>query len=243
MADFIQSLLHTIAMRPYVVAFLLAFCVIATLNRGWRQAALLLGVGFGVAFASEFASIRWGFPYGHYVYLYPALEGELLLGGVPVWDSLSYVFMAYAAYETVAVLGWRPVVPIAAAVMTLADVMVDPIALRGDRWFLGKMFEYTVEGLWFGVPLSNFAGWFVVGLAILWIWERLCAWLPRAAPPRPATSLRPWLGVGLYYGIIAFIATVGIAIGETRIILASALFQVPIVAGLIGKAIDASRRR
>jgi uncharacterized membrane protein len=223
-----DTLIHTVAMRPYVFAFLTAYVVIATLNRGWRRTLLLLAVGYGIAFLSEFASIRWGFPYGHYVYLYPAMEGEAIIGGVPVWDSLSYVFMAYAAYETVDLLRWRPRVPLAALVMTLADVMVDPIALRGDRWFLGKMFEYTVDGAWFAVPLSNFAGWFAVGLAILWVWEALATRVTDDPPPLRAR----WLGPGLYYGILAFIAIVGVAIGEGRIILAAALFQLPMLAGL-----------
>ena len=101
----LEILLHTVAMRPYVFAFLVAFLVIGTLNRGAARTLLLLVVGYAVAFASEWASIRYGFPYGHYVYLYEAMEGELILGGVPVWDSLSYSFLAYASYETVQRLG------------------------------------------------------------------------------------------------------------------------------------------
>jgi putative membrane protein len=230
----LTSLGHTLAARPYVFAFLAAFFVIGTLNRGRDRTLLLLVTGYAIAFLSEFASIRWGIPYGHYRYLYPAMKGELILGGVPVWDSLSYVFLAYAAYETVALTGLRPRVPLAALVMTLADVMIDPIALRGDRWFLGRIFEYTVDGAWFGVPLSNFAGWYVVGWAILTGWEWLSARLIATPPP----LAQPRLGAGLYYGVLAFIATVGIAIGEARIVFASAVFQLPVVFALV-----LSRRR
>ena len=30
----------------------------------------------------------------------------------------------------------------------------------GDRWFLGRMYYYPEGGIYFGVPLSNFVGWF-----------------------------------------------------------------------------------
>ncbi len=47
--------------------------------------------------------------------------------------------------------------------MMLLDVVIDPLAVRGDRWFLGRVFDYPSGGVYFGVPLSNFAGWLLVG--------------------------------------------------------------------------------
>ena len=32
------------------------------------------------------------------------------------------------------------------------------------RWFLGRIFYYPEGGVYFGVPLSNFAGWMIVGM-------------------------------------------------------------------------------
>ena len=46
----------------------------------------------------------------------------------------------------------------------LIDVVIDPVALRGDRWFLGQVYGYPEPGLYFGVPLANFLGWGVVGV-------------------------------------------------------------------------------
>jgi len=187
--EILSSIVHTVAVRPYVFVFLIAFLTIGFWNRGAARTLLLLAVGYGVAFVSEWTSIRWGFPYGHYIYLYDALQGELVLGGVPVWDSLSYTFLAYASYETWCYRNWRYPVVGAAFLMMWADVVIDPVALRGEQWFLGRIFRYTVDGRFFGVPLSNFAGWFGVGLAILWIWDRAQRRL--AAPPRCA--LRGWV--------------------------------------------------
>jgi uncharacterized membrane protein len=228
--DALGMLLHTVAMRPYVFIFLIAFLGIGIWNRGTARTLLLLAIGYVVAFVSEWASIRWGFPYGHYVYLYDALEGELVLGGVPVWDSLSYSFLAYAAYETYRYLGWRYPVLGAAWLMTWADVVVDPVALRGEQWFLGRVFGYTVDGWFFGVPLSNFAGWFGVGLAILWTWDRLER---RLATPPPLRA--PWMGPLFYYGILAFILSVAAAIGAWGIVATGAVLHAPVVGALIRK--------
>ncbi|MBI3540678.1 MAG: carotenoid biosynthesis protein [Deltaproteobacteria bacterium] len=97
-----DALLTTLLHRPYIFIFLITFFVIGTLKRGLGRTLLFLVIGFSVAWLSEFSSIRNGFPYGMYHYVYENLKGELLLGGVPVWDSLSYSFMAYAAFEMAA---------------------------------------------------------------------------------------------------------------------------------------------
>ena len=48
--------------------------------------------------------------------------------------------------------------------MMLLDVVIDPVAVRGDRRFLGHIFFYPEGGAYFGVPVFNFAGWTVVGM-------------------------------------------------------------------------------
>ncbi len=57
--------------------------------------------------------------------------------------------------------------------MTLLDVVIDPLAVRGERWFLGHLFTYPEGGLYFGVPLSNFGGWLLVGWATVggYVWR------------------------------------------------------------------------
>ncbi|MBI2345847.1 MAG: carotenoid biosynthesis protein [Deltaproteobacteria bacterium] len=76
--------------------------------------------------------------------------------------------------------GWQSA--LAGALLTMIlDIIIDPLTVRGDRWFLGRIYYYPHGGPYFGVPLSNFAGWFLVPLLvikanqIIWkIRERLC---------------------------------------------------------------------
>ncbi len=49
----------------------------------------------------------------------------------------------------------------------LLDVITDPVAKLGKDWFLGEIYYYAHEGIYFGIPWTNFAGWFLVALAII----------------------------------------------------------------------------
>lgn len=218
----LQSLITTIAHRPYVLAFLLTFLVIAILNRGPARTLLLLAIGYAVAFLSEYSSIRNGFPYGWYHYVYENLQGELILGGVPVWDSLSYTFIAYASYEMAEWIHRKFAsnfvlrisgLAFPAFLMTLLDVVIDPLAVRGDQWFLGKIFYYPHGGLYFGVPLSNFAGWFLIALSILSLYHLLEKRYIKAPSPLRV----PFLGPLFYGGILAFNLAITFWIGETTL--------------------------
>ena len=46
--------------------------------------------------------------------------------------------------------------------MGLLDVIIDPVAFLGDRFFLGKIYGYAEDGAYFHVPFSNQLGWWLV---------------------------------------------------------------------------------
>ena len=159
----------TIIRRPYVFALLALFLISSIRARGTAKTLAFLAWGYWVAWASEALSIRTGIPYGLYQYNPSAFQGELQLAGVPVFDSISYSFLAYAAAMVALGLGpkhrWSFAL-ITATLTTLLDVIVDPLAVHGDEWFLGPIFHYASPGIYFGVPFSNFAGWFCVAAVI-----------------------------------------------------------------------------
>ena len=45
-----------------------------------------------------------------------------------------------------------PVFLLTAFLFAFIDMVIDPVALRGDRWFLGKIYYYPDPGIHFGVP-------------------------------------------------------------------------------------------
>jgi len=231
LAPIAPLLLGTLLLRPYVFAFLAVFAWAATRDLGALRMLGFLAWGFAVAFAAEYASTRVGVPFGLYHYTGTTRGIELYLANVPFFDSLSFPFLAYASFclarRVLGPVGRGRLTLLAGVLMMLLDVVIDPLAVRGDRWFLGRIFYYADAGAYFGVPLSNFAGWLVVG------WVTVGGYLavtgngepqPKArradlemGPSGARTSDRPGrpeVGVGLYYGVLLFNLTITFWIGE-----------------------------
>ena len=111
----------------------------------------------------------------------------------------------------------------------LIDIVIDPVALRGDRWFLGSIYGYPDPGVYFGVPLANFLGWFVVGFLAMTGYRRVDHWwtsLPPCPSPVPAGYLL--LGCGLYYGVLIFNLGVTFLIGEQLLGITGIFLYVPV---------------
>jgi putative membrane protein len=209
----------TLVLRPYVFAFLAVFLVAGARDLGLGRALGFVVWGFAVAFTAEWASTRIGVPFGLYHYTGDTRGAELYLSNVPFFDSLSFPFLAYAAF---CMARWAlpaargvGVAAVAGVLMMLLDVVIDPLAVRGDRWFLGRIFYYPDGGVYFGVPLSNFAGWVVVGWAI--VGGYVAATRGRFAASR-AGGHGPGLGVGLYAGILVFNLAITGWIGERALL-------------------------
>jgi uncharacterized membrane protein len=242
-----------VLLRPYVFIFLLGFVVAAVRDIGPRRAGLFMAWVGPMAFVAEFMSTRIGIPFGLYHYTGTTRGQELYLADVPFFDPLSFVFLAYAAFclARMVLFGYpsgrvpsgcdpsaqapsgraKPGSPrvqliiLSGVLMMLLDVVIDPLAVRGDRWFLGRIFWYPHGGAYFGVPLSNFGGWVVVGA--LGVGGYLCCRGVAAIGRSPA------LGVGLYYGVLAFNLVMTAWIGEWALLTAGLIVHIVLAAGLV----------
>ncbi|MBN1283344.1 MAG: carotenoid biosynthesis protein [Proteobacteria bacterium] len=243
-----SELIATIVHRPYVFAFLAAFLFLAWRLLGWRRTVLWLVFGYLIAWASEYSSIHNGFPYGEYHYVYENMQGELMIAGVPFFDSLSYSFLTFAGYAMAAfALGRERASGILAALLgalltMLLDVIIDPIATMGELWFLGNIHYYAHPGFYFGVPLTNFGGWFLVSFAIIGL--NLSTWkgFPRLFESRvPGPGSRSsWLYPAFYAGIAAFSIFMSFWIGRWRLVLASsAILGIVMAAACLRRRSDA----
>jgi putative membrane protein len=225
----------TFTRRPYVFGFLAIFLVAGVRDLGRARTVAFLLWGGTVALVAELCSTRVGVPFGLYHYTGATRGSELFLGNVPFFSPLSFPFLAYAAFclarQTVGPAwaktrsGRARVVIGAGVLMMLLDVVIDPLAVRGGRWFLGHIFYYPEGGLYFGVPLSNFAGWLLVG----WVTVGGAVWTASRRRRGTNRAGSPRLGSGLYYLVLVVNLTVTVWIGElliaaAGIVLHAALF-------------------
>ena len=220
-------LVGTLRLRPYVFAFLIVFLVSASRDLGTVRALMFLVWGWGVAFVAEYASTRMGFPFGMYHYTESTRGVELYLSNVPFFDSLSFPFLAYAAFclarRTLGTTRGAAVVCLAGGLMMLLDVVIDPLAVRGDQWLLGRIFYYPSGGVYFGVPLSNFAGWLLVGCVI--VGGYVLATRAMSSGTQMVGQGSPGAGVALYFLVLAFNLGMTLWIGEWRLLAAGILVQ------------------
>jgi uncharacterized membrane protein len=225
----------TVLLRPYVFVFLAVYLTIAILNMGVLRSLLFTALAYTVAFICEYSSTRNGFPFGFYTYIDTTRDQELWISNVPFMDSLSFSFLTYVSY-TLSLFLWAPldkngwdirlgditpikhsfkVIASASVLCMLMDVIIDPIAFQGDRWFLGKIYFYIEPGEYFHIPLTNFAGWIFVAAVTLTCFAALNSWIDSKTPQRtkqaPGQAL---LGPGLYFGVLVFNLCVTFYIGE-----------------------------
>ena len=204
----------SLLLRPYVFLFVAAFVIAGVRDLGLRHTTLFGLVVWPIAWLAEFSSTRVGIPFGLYHYTGLTRGQEFFIADVPFFDSLSFTFLAYAAFclarwvlrgRTVP-FGVKPL--LAGFLMMMLDVVMDPAAVRGERWFLGHVFYYPQGGVYFGVPLSNFLGWWIVGTVGVAVYQA-SAWL--AGPSGPG---RVGAGIALYYAVLGFNLAVTAWIGE-----------------------------
>jgi uncharacterized membrane protein len=254
MAAAMHLLLSTIALRPYVFVFLGCYLAIAIVNFGLRTTALFTVLTYFVAWACEWSSVHNGFPFGLYHYIQATRGREIWVAGVPFMDSISFTFLSFASY-TVALLLSAPLYRrglelraldtwelrrsprvwlLAALFMMMIDLVADPLSVLGSRWFLGKIFWYDPPGPHFGVPISNYLGWYFVAALTVAIFQWLDSGLNRGRDrPMGAAPGAPWRalwGPGLYAGIVGFAIVMLFRIGAPEIAWAGVFIFVPSLA-------------
>ena len=256
--DALNIAVGTFVLRPYVFAFFAAFLLISVTHLGWRKTVWFTICGYLIAFLSEFSSINTGIPYGWYYYIDTTRTRELWIAGVPFFDSLSYVFLAYCSYATallvVSPLKRQPgdfitletrsirrslsVLFLGSLFQVFLDIIIDPVALQGGRWFLGQIYGYREAGVHYGVPLSNYIGWWVVSIVLVMALQVIDMKVgEKGKKPAGVANLpyRSLLGPLLYVSVIIFNLTVTYIIGENLMALNGLfIYVLPVTIVLVG---------
>jgi uncharacterized membrane protein len=168
---------------------------------GWRGILVFFAICSVVSGTVEKIGITTGFPFGHYFFT-DAMGPKI--SGVPLFLGLAYLGMGYLSWLIAGLIlgweqrnltGWRFVAlpAFAALVMTSWDFCLDPVWSTIVRAWI-----WTDGGSYFGVPISNFAGWY--GNTLL-IYLLFVFFLRRSATKTPAMPPRFWKVALLFYGV------------------------------------------
>ena len=149
------------AFHPWFVLFgvlvMRSPLVVGALPAVDRRALGWIGVLIAYTYAIELLGVATGWPYGSFEY---TVSLGPMLGGVPVALPVFFIPLVVNAYLLCLLLlgprasnGWLRLATVIAAVVAM-DVVLDPGAVALGFWSFGG-------GSFYGVPLSNYAGWVV----------------------------------------------------------------------------------
>ena len=187
----------------YVVIGALAAVAHALGRLGARRAVMLLIAGTVISLGAELLGTSTGLPFGEYQYT--TRLGYRIGGLVPFPIPVSWFYMIYCC---LAICGrlltarddratrWRWAA-IAGLVLVAWDVSMDPAMVKTTHWIWGsgKMFvdrgfpawavSFFSRDVFYGMPLSNWLGWYVTGTLIARVM------LSIAPPTRFAAAVSP----------------------------------------------------
>src|SRR5215217_3189399 len=186
----------------YVFTFLIALPAFIALfgYLGALRAALSLLALAVFGYVVETIGVVTGFPYGPFHYG-EALGGRIL-GLVPYLLPISYAPLVIGAVAA----SWRSELQNralwilrSALLLTLIDGVLDPGAASLGFWV------WPEGGAYYGVPLSNYAGWLLSGTLAAALLLATGRW--RGAPPpglldSAVVALAFWTGVSLFSGLL-----------------------------------------
>jgi uncharacterized membrane protein len=205
LAQILYPLVHGSARDRLTVVIVCLFAA-ATVAHVWgswgaRAAGLVLAITAGVGFGAEVVGVHTGFPFGHYAY-----SGTLgaRLWGVPVVVGLAWTMFAWPAALVArrVAAGFAARVVVGAWALASWDLFLDPQMVTAGHWRWRDPSPH-LPGVGI-VPLTNIAGWLLVGALISAALQGLLRSAP-VADDRVPIALFAWTYVSSVLALGAFL--------------------------------------
>lgn len=123
-----------------------------------KKKAVITLVALGIfSLGIESFAIKTGFPYGSFYY--GGGLGPKVFGLAPIMVPFAWVPLVIGTYSIASrfMTDWR-IIPTVAILLVIVDIVLDPGAYALNVWV------WTPPGVFYGVPLQNYFGWFLSGL-------------------------------------------------------------------------------
>jgi uncharacterized membrane protein len=182
------------------------FLVHGSVNYRFRDVLVFAAITLVVSNIFENMSIVTGFPFGHYYYT-DGLGPKLFL--VPILIGPAYLGTGYLSWMLARVIlgateQRRPgysifTVPVLASfIMVSWDLSFDPIASTINHQWIWEQ-----GGRYFGVPFSNFMGWFLTVFVFFQLFALYLRGRQNAYAQVPTVSREYWLQAVVFYAVTA----------------------------------------
>ncbi|AWR98061.1 carotenoid biosynthesis protein [Acidianus sulfidivorans JP7] len=137
--------------------FIAAIISLILLSKRRKDFPIVFLVGAIIGFIFEKIGITTGIPFGHYAYHFPPY-----ILGVPIFVIFGWGIFSFLSYLTIFNLPSRIKLIIFPFLMVIIDLSVDPIMVSAGFWTWEKS---AIN--YFGIPITNFVGWYIVSLIII----------------------------------------------------------------------------
>ncbi len=209
-----------VTLLPFVFVF-----VHGSVNYRFRDLLVFAVITLVVSNIFENMSILTGFPFGHYYYT-DGLGPKLFL--VPILIGPAYLGTGYLSWMLARVIleateqrlpGYSifTVPMLASFIMVSWDLSFDPIASTINHQWIWQQ-----GGNYFGVPFSNFMGWFLTVFVFFQLFALYLRGQQNAYAQAPAMSRGYWLQAVVFYAVIALGAPLNMLTQTTNATIADA---------------------
>ncbi len=214
--DFLGSLLPFVALSLVIIH--------SSLTLGKKKTSIFFIAAFILALGSESIGVKYGLIFGHYYYN-PILT-PFFFGLVPVMNVVSWLPIIYISYTFANMIlngfgGQKPNIKqnksfmitllillsaISGLVAANLDMLLDPVVVSTQGWF------WIGGGPYFGVPISNFVGWFMVTFIFTFVFRLYESFkkinngsLPKVSFLMSSSIIILYFIYFIIYGFIAFL--------------------------------------
>ena len=212
--------LTLVTLLPLVFAF-----AHGSVNYRFRDVLAFAAITLVVSNMFENMSILTGFPFGHYYYT-DGLGPKLFL--VPLLIGPAYLGTGYLAWTLARlILGATEqrlpgyfilTVPVLASFLMVSwDLSFDPLAST-----INHLWIWQQGGNYFGVPFSNFMGWFLTVFVFFQLFALYLRNRQNAYAPVQAMAREYWLQAVIFYGVIGLGIALNILTQTTNATIADA---------------------
>ena len=180
----------------YMLGYISSLAITST-YREYRHLLIIPVAGFSIGLASEIAGVNAGIPFGRYEYV--SLVTPRVLG-VPLSVPLMWGFYAYLTYLIASSIITRKDTTGNILRIIYASLLMVTLDLAMDPFMVSNIHAWVWLGgwgpTWFGVPISNFVGWFIVSFTIFFIHEIIARNSPT---PRAIILTVPYVCLLMYF--------------------------------------------